>query len=159
MRRLLHDTIAKASDDIGRRYTFNTAIAAVMELLNAVGKYEVRGAQDRALNQEVLEAVVLILSPIVPHICHVLWRELGNTTAIVDERWLTADPRARMAESIQIVVQVNGKLRARLKVATDISEDALREVVLLDANVKRFVDGKKIRKLIVVPGKLVNVVV
>ena len=159
MRRLLHDTIAKASDDIGRRYTFNTAIAAVMELLNAVGKYEVRGAQDRALNQEVLEAVVLILSPIVPHICHVLWQELGNTTAIVDERWLTADPRARMAESVQIVVQVNGKLRARLKVATDISEDALREVVLLDANVKRFVDGRKIRKLIVVPGKLVNVVV
>jgi leucyl-tRNA synthetase len=159
MRRLLHDTIAKASDDIGRRYTFNTAIAAVMELLNAVGKYEVRDAQDRALNQEVLEAVVLILSPIVPHICHVLWQELGNTTAIVDERWLTADPRARMAESVQIVVQVNGKLRARLKVATDISEDVLREVVLLDANVKRFIDGRKIRKLIVVPGKLVNVVV
>ncbi|SVC31096.1 uncharacterized protein METZ01_LOCUS283950, partial [marine metagenome] len=159
MRRLLHDTIAKVSDDIGRRYTFNTAIAAVMELLNAAGKYEVRGAQDRALIQETLEAVVLILSPIVPHICHVLWQELGNTTAIVDERWLTADPRARMAESVQIVVQVNGKLRARLKVATDISEDALREVVLLDANVKRFVHGKKIRKLIVVPGRLVNVVV
>lgn len=159
MRRLLHDTIAKVSDDIGRRYTFNTAIAAVMELLNAVGKYEVREAQDRALIQEVLEGAVLILSPIVPHICHVLWQELGNTTAIVDERWLTADPRARMAESVEVVVQVNGKLRARLKVAADISEEALREVALLDANVKRFVDGKEIRKLIVVPGKLVNVVV
>ena len=102
---------------------------------------------------------MLILSPIVPHICHVLWQELGNTTAIVDERWLTADPRARMAESVEVVVQVNGKLRARLKVAADISEEALREVALLDANVKRFVDGKEIRKLIVVPGKLVNVVV
>ena len=159
LRRLVHDTIAKVSDDIGRRYTFNTAIAAVMELMNAVGKYEVRDAQDRSLIHEAIESSVLILSPIVPHICHVLWKELGNTGAICNESWPTADPQARLAESVEIVVQVNGKLRARLTVAADASEQALQDKALQDVNVKRFIDGREIRKVIVVPGKLVNVVV
>jgi len=159
LRRLVHDTIAKVSDDIGRRYTFNTAIAAVMELLNAVAKYELRDAQDRSLIHEAIESSVLILSPIVPHICHVLWQELGNKTAIADESWPTADAQARIAESVEIVVQVNGKLRARLTVAAGASEQALQDAALQDVKVKRFVDGREIRKVIVVPGKLVNVVV
>ena len=159
LRRLVHDTIAKVSDDIGRRYTFNTAIAAVMELMNAVGKYEVKDAQDRSLIDEAIESSVLILSPIVPHICHFLWQELGNTGAICNESWPTADPQARLAESIEIVVQVNGKLRARLTVAADVSEQAMKDTALQDLNVKRFIDGREIRKVIVVPGKLVNVVV
>ncbi|MEE8235730.1 MAG: leucine--tRNA ligase [Gammaproteobacteria bacterium] len=159
LRRLVHDTIAKVSDDIGRRYTFNTAIAAVMELLNAVAKYELRDAQDRFLIHEAIESSVLILSPIVPHICHVLWQELGNKTAIADESWPTADAQARIAESVEIVVQVNGKLRARLTVAAGASEQALQDAALQDVKVKRFVDGREIRKVIVVPGKLVNVVV
>ncbi|MEE8281293.1 MAG: class I tRNA ligase family protein, partial [Gammaproteobacteria bacterium] len=159
LRRLVHDTIAKVSDDIGRRYTFNTAIAAVMELMNAVGKYEVKDAQDRSLIHEAIESSVLILSPIVPHICHFLWQELGNTGAICNESWPTADPQARLAESVEIVVQVNGKLRARLTVAADVSEQALKDTALQDLNVKRFIDGREIRKVIVVPGKLVNVVV
>ena len=159
LRRLVHDTIAKVSDDIGRRYTFNTAIAAVMELLNAVAKYELRDAQDRSLIHEAIESSVLILSPIVPHICHVLWQELGNKTVIADESWPTADAQARIAESVEIVVQVNGKLRARLTVAAGASEQALQDAALQDVKVKRFVDGREIRKVIVVPGKLVNVVV
>ncbi len=159
LRRLVHDTIAKVSDDIGRRYTFNTAIAAVMELMNAVGKYEVKDAQDRSLIHEAIESSVLILSPIVPHICHFLWQELGNTGAICNESWPTADPQARLAESVEIVVQVNGKLRARLTVAADVSEQAMKDTALQDLNVKRFIDGREIRKVIVVPGKLVNVVV
>jgi leucyl-tRNA synthetase len=159
LRRLVHDTIAKVSDDIGRRYTFNTAIAAVMELMNAVGKYDVRDAQDRSLIHEAIESSVLILSPIVPHICHVLWQELGNAGAISNESWPTADPQARIAESVEIVVQVNGKLRARLTVAADVSEQELQDAALQDVKVKRFIDGREIRKVIVVPGKLVNVVV
>ena len=102
---------------------------------------------------------MLILSPIVPHICHVLWQELGNKTVIADESWPTADAQARIAESVEIVVQVNGKLRARLTVAAGASEQALQDAALQDVKVKRFVDGREIRKVIVVPGKLVNVVV
>jgi len=159
LRRRTHGTIAKVSDDIGRRYTFNTAIAAAMELLNAISRYELRNEQDRAVVQEALEGVVLILSPIVPHICHRLWADLGHEAAVVDESWPEADPDALAADSVEVVVQVNGKLRARLQVAADADEESLREAALADDNVQRFVGEKSVRKVIVVPGRLVNVVV
>jgi leucyl-tRNA synthetase len=159
LRRSVHQTIAKVSDDVGRRYTFNTAIAAVMELMNSVGKFQVRSVADRAVVQEALESAVLMLAPIVPHICHRLWLDLGHGNAIVDEPWPEAEAGALQADSLNIVVQVNGKLRARLEVSPDISEADLKATALKDENVQRFVSGKEIRKVIIVRGKLINVVV
>jgi len=159
LRRKTHYTIAKVSDDIGRRYTFNTAIAASMELLNAVNQYEIRGDGDRAVVREALEAVVLVLSPIVPHICHKLWQVLGHASAPVDERWPGVDETALQQNMIEIIVQVNGKLRGRITVAADADMDTISALALADKNVQRFVDDKEIRKTIVVPGRLVNVVV
>ena len=159
LRRAVHQTIAKVSDDIGRRYTFNTAIAAVMELMNRVVKFPSETPTDRAVIQEALDAVVLLLAPIVPHICHRLWCELGHESAVVDQQWPVADQSLMQAERLQIVVQVNGKLRARLEIAVDMPEEDIKSAALADENVQRFVADKDIRKIIVVPGKLVNVVV
>ncbi|MDJ0927189.1 MAG: leucine--tRNA ligase [Gammaproteobacteria bacterium] len=159
LRRHVHQAIAKVSDDIGRRYTFNTAIAAVMELLNHITRYDVGSPADRGVVQEGLEAAVLLLSPIVPHICHRLWQDLGHEAAVVDEAWPNVDESALTTASIQIIVQVNGKLRGRLQVPVDLPEADLREAALAEENVQRFVGDKPVRKLIVVPGKLVNVVV
>jgi leucyl-tRNA synthetase len=159
LRRAVHQTIAKVSDDVGRRYTFNTAIAAVMELINKVGRFDVQTDADRAIVREALVAVVLMLSPIVPHICHRLWRVLGHESAVTDVAWPVADQNALHSDTVEIVVQVNGKLRARIQSPANASKDALRDAALGDENVRRFVADKNIRKIIVVPGKLVNVVV
>ncbi len=159
LRRQVHQTLAKVSDDIGRRRTFNTAIAAVMELLNAVNRFEAATAADRAVVQEALELLVLMLSPIVPHICHRLWNVLGHPGAIIDVSWPQPDPDALVAETREIVVQVNGKVRGRVTVATNAAEAEVRAAALADGNVQRFVGGQPVRKVIVVPGKLVNVVV
>ncbi len=159
LRRKTHQTIEKVSDDIGRRYTFNTAIAACMELINAVNKLPDVSAQSVAVRREALDAVVLLLSPIVPHICHKLWQVLGHSSAPVNAPWPAVDESALQQDSIEIVLQVNGKLRGRLSVPADISRDALSALALADENVDRFVAGKEVRKVIVVPGRLVNVVV
>jgi len=159
LRRQVHATIAKVSDDVGRRYTFNTAIAAVMELLNALGKHEGRQAQDRALRQEAFESVVLMLAPIVPHVCRTLWRELGRESTLVDESWPEVDEDALAVEEIELVVQVKGKLRGRIRVAADAPEDVIREAALAEENVARFVGDSPVRKVIIVPGRLVNIVV
>jgi leucyl-tRNA synthetase len=159
MRRQVHETVAKFSDDVGRRFTFNTAIASVMELLNALNRYEDAAPQDRAVVQEALEMVVQLLAPIVPHVCHSLWQALGHEDAIIDCAWPQADESARSRNEIQIVVQVNGKLRARIAVAADADRKLIEETALADENVQRFIEGKGIVKIIVVPGKLVNVVV
>jgi leucyl-tRNA synthetase len=159
LRRKTHQTIAKISDDVGRRYTFNTAVAASMELLNAVNRFEDDSDAGRAVVREALDAVVLLLSPIVPHICHELWYELGHTTALIDERWPVVDDSALEAEFVEIVVQVNGKLRGRISVAADADREAVAELALADENVQRFVTDKEIRKTVVVPGRLVNIVV
>lgn len=159
LRRKTHRTIAKVSDDIGRRYKFNTAIAATMELLNEIKAFDVADAGDRAVVREALEAIVLVLSPIVPHICHALWRAMGHASAAVDEAWPSFDASALEQDLIEIVVQVNGKLRGRISVAPDADRDAISALALADKNVQRFVADKKIRKTIVVPGRLVNVVV
>jgi leucyl-tRNA synthetase len=159
LRRKIHETIAKVSDDIGRRYTFNTAIAATMELLNAVNRHDGEQAQDRAVLREALDAVVLVLSPIVPHICHELWQVLGHTTVPVDEPWPEVDETALTKDTIDIVVQVNGKLRGHISVAADADREAIAALALANENVQRFVADKEVRKTIVVPGRLVNVVV
>jgi leucyl-tRNA synthetase len=159
IRRQAHQTLAKVTDDIGRRRTFNTAIAAVMELLNALARHAQRGPQDRAVLQEALEIAVLALSPIVPHAAHALWRALGHARAMIDEPWPAADAAALEQSTVAVVVQVNGKLRSRIVVAADADEAALREAALADAHVQKFVGTAAVRKVVVVPGKLVNVVV
>jgi leucyl-tRNA synthetase len=130
-----------------------------MELLNAVNRFEDSTTQGRAVVGEALEAVVLLLSPMVPHICHTLWHVLGHETALVDERWPAFDESALQQDMIEIVVQVNGKLRGRIRVATDTAKDKVAELALADENVQRYIAGKDVRKTIVVPGRLVNVVV
>jgi leucyl-tRNA synthetase len=159
LRRKTHQTIAKVSDDIGRRYTFNTAIAASMELLNAVNRSDGSSPQAVAVEREALDAVVLLLSPIVPHISHELWEVLGHTTAPVNELWPEFDESALEQDTIEIVVQVNGKLRGRISVAADADKDSVARLALADENVSRFVEGKDVQKTIVVPGRLVNIVV
>ncbi len=159
LRRKTHQTIRKISDDIGRRQQFNTAVAASMELLNAVNRFEVETDGDRAVEHEALQAIVLMLSPIVPHICHALWDVLGNETALVDQLWPGFDESALEMDLIEIVVQVNGKLRGRIKVPADADRDTVGEQAQTDDNVQRFIEGKEIRKVIVVPGRLVNIVV
>jgi len=158
LRREVHKTIAKVSDDIGRRQTFNTAIAAVMELMNKLQKAPLESDQARALMQEALDAVTLMLYPIVPHICFTLWRELGHEDAIDHAPWPQADAGAMQEESKLVVVQVNGKLRAKLTVAADASQDEVQALALADDNVAKFTDGKTLRKVIYVPGKLLNIV-
>lgn len=159
LRRLAHQTLAKVTDDIGRRRTFNTAIAAVMELLNALAKVEDATPAGRAVAQEALELAVLMLSPIVPHATHVLWRDLGHDTALIDERWPEPDPAALAQDSVEIVVQVNGRLRGRVMLPVGADEATARAAALTDEAVKRFVADQPVRKLVYVPGKLVNVVV
>ncbi len=158
LRRQVHQTLVKVTDDLGRRRVFNTAVAAVMELMNALDKFTDTTAPGRWLRQEALEKVVLMLSPIVPHICHALWRELGHEGALIDERWPERDASALAQESVEIVLQVNGKLRGRIVVPVGASEADVKEAALADPAVMRWVEGKPIRKVIVVPGKLVNVV-
>lgn len=159
LRRKTHRTIAKVSDDIGRRYKFNTAIAATMELLNEIKSFGMGNAGDRAVVREALETIVLVLSPIVPHICHALWQAMGHATAPVDESWPAFDESALEQDLIEMVVQVNGKLRGRISVAPDADRESISAMALADKNVQKFVANKEIRKTIVVPGRLVNVVV
>ncbi len=158
LRRKTHETIAKVSDDISRRLTFNTAIAAVMELLNEAGKLQDQEPQSRAVRHEALETAVLMLSPIVPHVCHELWFALGHEEPVVDASWPVADQSAMVRSEIQVVLQVNGKVRAKADVPADIEKSALETLALENENVVRFTEGKTVRKVIVVPGKLVNVV-
>jgi leucyl-tRNA synthetase len=158
LRRKTHETIAKVSDDISRRLTFNTAIAAVMELLNEVGRLGDDEPQSRAVRQEALDTAVRVLSPIVPHICHQLWQVLGHSEPVVDASWPVADESAMVRSEIEVVLQVNGKVRAKATVPADISKPDLEKLALENENVQRFVEGNTVRKVIVVPGKLVNVV-
>ena len=159
LRRKLHQTIAKVGDDIGRRYTFNTAIAALMELTNALGRYQSGGDAGRAVRHEVLENTVLMLAPIVPHISQALWEALGHSGLVAEASWPEVDESALEAEEIEMVVQVKGRLRGRITVPADAKDDDLRKAALADPNVQRFVEGETIRRVIIVPGKLVNIVV
>jgi len=159
LRRDVHKTIAKVSDDIGRRQTFNTAIAAVMELMNKLTRAPLDDEQDRAIMVEALSAVVRMLYPITPHICFRLWQELGNQDAIDFAPWVEADPDAMIEDEKLIVVQVNGKVRGKVTVAAEADEESVKAIAFADENVKRFTDGMQIVKVIYVAGKLLNVVV
>jgi len=159
LRRLAHQTLAKVTDDIGRRRNFNTAIAAVMELLNAVQRFPAATPQGCAVRQEALALAVLMLSPITPHVCHALWLALGHTQPLIDERWPVPDAQALATDVHAIVVQVNGKLRAHISVPASADEAAVRAAALAHDNVRKFVADRPVRRVVVVPGKLVNVVI
>jgi leucyl-tRNA synthetase len=159
LRRKLHETIAKVSDDYGRRRTFNTAIAAVMELMNETTRVEDLSPQGRALHQEIWEAVTLMLQPIVPHIAHALWARLRGGDDLLAQRWPQVDDTALVREQIALVVQVNGKLRGNISVPATADQDAIIAAAIADAQVAKFIAGQPIRKQIVVPGKLVNLVI
>ncbi|MEW9900431.1 leucine--tRNA ligase [Chitinivorax sp. PXF-14] len=155
----LHSAIQKITDDYGRRKQFNTAIAAVMELLNNTGRTDLSDATGRAVAQEVLETVTILLSPIVPHACEALWGELKPGTQLLDQPWPKADATALVQDEIELVVQVNGKLRGNITVAKDADKAAIEALALANPQVQKFVEGQAIKKVIVVPGRLINIVV
>ena len=159
LRRDLHKTIAKVTDDIGRRQTFNTAIAAIMELMNKMGRAPQDTDQDRALLQEALLAVVRMLYPFTPHVCFSLWQTLGGEGDVDTAPWPVADEKAMVEDSKLVVVQVNGKVRAKITVAADATEEQVRELAAQEYLVAKYLDGVTVRKVIYVPGKLLNLVV
>jgi len=160
LRRQLHQTIEKITDDYGRRHTFNTAIASVMELMNALAKIEGVDETTRALRQETLEAAVILLSPIVPHISHTLWSELSPNNSLLDASWPVADKAAMVQDEIEMVIQVNGKLRGSITVDRTTTKDVIEKLALAQPFVQKYLeDGASVRKIIVVPNKLINVVV
>ena len=159
LRRKIHITIDKVNDDIGRRYTFNTAIAAVMELMNALSRSELKDDNDHAIMHEGIETAVLVLSPIVPHITDALWHALGHKEPLIDVAWPKSDPSALEQSEIELVVQVNGKLRGKIKVDKQADQKQIETLAMEEENVKRNIEGKTIRKVIVIPSRLVNIVV
>ncbi len=158
LRRKTHETIQKVTDDIERRQTFNTAIAAVMELCNDISKFEDASELGLAVQQEALEAATLLLSPIVPHIAHQLWSELGHSDNIVNTPWPTLDEAALVKDELTIVVQVLGKKRAELTVSASADNKTIEAEALAHPGVIKHLEGKTVRKVIVVPGRLVNIV-
>jgi len=158
VRRAIHLAIKQASQDVGQHHKFNTAIAQVMTLMNVLEKAPQDTDQQRALIQEGLETVALLLAPITPHICHELWQELGHEEAIIDASWPAVDESALVQDSLTLVIQVNGKLRGQIEVPADASREAVEAAARSNENVQRFTEGLTIRKVIVVPGKLVNIV-
>lgn len=159
LHRKVHETIAKVGDDIGRRYTFNTAIAAVMELMNTLAKFDDNSPQGYSGRQEALEAVVLLLSPITPHICHRLWLALGHKEAIIDVSWPEANPEALIKAEIELIIQVNGKRRGQIVVGVDATREMIEAQAQNMLNVQRFIQGKEIAEVVIVPNRLVNLVV
>ncbi len=157
-----HATIKKVGDDYERRQVFNTAIAAVMELYNELSKFtashDSTSGQNQAVVQEAMEAIVLLLAPIVPHMCHVLWQHLGHNEAVIDAQWPVYDESALVQDSITIVAQVNGKVRSQLSLSAEVDKESMQLAAMADPTVQRFLEGLTVRKVIVVPGKLVNIV-
>jgi len=155
----LHETLQKVTDDMGRRQTFNTAIAACMELMNELSKFDEESAEARGVMQEALEILVLMLSPMTPHMAQSLWESLGKTGLVVDATWPTVDESALVKSEIELMVQVNGKLRGKIEVAVDASKEVVLAAAKANEAVLKFIDGKELVKEIVVPGRLVNLVV
>ncbi|QXH47543.1 leucine--tRNA ligase [Pseudomonas xanthosomatis] len=158
IRRAIHAAIKQASTDVGQYHKFNTAIAQVMTVMNVLEKAPQATAQDRALLQEGLEAVTLLLAPITPHISHELWQQLGHDQAVIDANWPSVDESALVQDTVTLVVQVNGKLRGQVEMPAAASREEIEAAARNNENVLRFTDGLAIRKVIVVPGKLVNIV-
>lgn len=159
LRRQLHETIQKVGDDYGRRHSFNTAIAALMELLNHVSKFDDMSDQGRAVRHEALQAMVLLLNPVTPHVCHALWQSLGHAeTLLEDVPFPVADPAALVRDAVTLAVQVNGKLRGTIDVPVNIGKEDAERLALAEPNVAKYMEGLTVRKVIVVPGKIVNIV-
>ena len=159
LRRQIHETLSKVNDDFGRRLTFNTAIAANMELLNAVSKFNFSSENAKGLRQECLESIVLMLSPITPHVCDALWQALGHQEDLINVPWPKFDASALVLDELQLMVQVNGKLRGKITVAASADKQSIEAMALAEENVNKFIAGKAVRKVIVVPKKLVNIVI
>jgi len=159
LRRQVHECIQKVSDDLGRRHSFNTAIAALMELLNALNKFNDMSEQGRAVRHEALEAMVLLLNPVVPHVSHTLWQTLGHAESVLeDQPWPQVDSAALVRDSLTLAVQVNGKLRGTIEVAANASKEEAEALARAHPQVVAFLEGQTVRKVIVVPGKIVNIV-
>jgi leucyl-tRNA synthetase len=159
IRRKTHETIGKVGDDYGRRHAFNTAIAAVMELLNVLAKFDDASAQGRAVRQEALQAAVLLLNPITPHACHAMWQALGHgETLLEDQPFPQVDAGALVKDALTLAVQVNGKLRGTIDVAADASRELIEAAAKDEPNAAKFLEGLTVRKVIIVPGKIVNIV-
>jgi len=159
IRQKTHQALAKIGDDMSRRHSFNTAIASLMELSNALIKFSATDEQSMAVRAESVDIILKTLSPITPHICHYLWHELGNKEAIINEPWPMVDKKALEQDEVQIIVQINGKLRAKLVLDAGMDKLEVETQALNDENVAKFTDGKTVVKVIVVPNKLVNIVV
>jgi leucyl-tRNA synthetase len=159
VRRQVHQTIQKVSHDMGVRTIYNTAIAANMELINTLTKFEDESANGKAIRQESLEAIVLMLSPIVPHISHQLWQDLGKEGAVVNKAWPAYDAAALVQDSLEYVLQVNGKLRGKITVSASASNGDIEKMALADEHIVKYIDGKPVKKVIIVPKKLVNIVI
>ncbi|MBL1142063.1 MAG: leucine--tRNA ligase [Proteobacteria bacterium] len=159
LRRKIHLTIDKVNDDIGRRYTFNTAIAAVMEMMNALSKADNKADNDHAIMREGIETATLLLAPIVPHITDALWIALGHDEDLINAAWPKSDPEALEQSEIDMMIQVNGKLRGKMSVEKNAEQKQIEALAVEDENIKRHIEGKTIRKIIVIPGRLVNIVV
>jgi leucyl-tRNA synthetase len=159
LRRKVHQTLQKVGDDMSRRYTFNTVVAANMELLNDISRFNDDSAQGQAVRQEALEKVILMLAPITPHISHVLWQALGHSDAVIDTPWPNVDDSALVQNTLELIVQVNGKVRGKVQVSATASEDEIKAAALANDNVLKFIEGATIQKVIVVKGRLVNIVV
>ena len=160
MRRQLHETIQKVGDDYGRRFTFNTAIAAVMEFMNALSKFDDSSANGRALKQEAYEAVTLLLNPITPHTSHALWQALGHSEATLEDMpFPVVDTGALTRDTVKLAVQVNGKLRATIEVAVNTPKEEIERLAKAEPNVEKHIEAMTVKKIIIVPGKIVNIVV
>ena len=158
-----HQTIKKVTDDMQRRYTFNTAIAAVMELMNEVNRFKPESDTDKIVVCESIKSATLMLAPVTPHVCHEIWNALQSSSdevrPVVDASWPTVDESALVQDEIEMVVQVNGKLRSKITVPSGAAKDDCEAMAMADENAQRHIDGKTVRKVIVVPDKLVNIVV
>ncbi len=159
LRRKVYQTVQKVTDDMGRRHAFNTAVAANMELLNDINRFVDDSVQGKAIRQEALEKMVLMLAPVVPHICHALWQALGKTEAVVDATWPEVDEKALVQNTLELIVQVNGKVRGKVQVSASASEDEVKASALALENVRKFAESFTIQKVIVVKGRLVNIVI
>jgi leucyl-tRNA synthetase len=159
LRRKAHETLQRADDDYGRRLRFNTVVSSVHELISAVTHIEVTTDQDRAAVDEALRIALVVFSPIAPHVTQALWNRLGEQTALVDASWPEVDEAALIQDRLELVVQVNGKVRGHVDVAADVNQEQASAAALANENVARFVSGKTVRKVILVPGKLLNIVV
>jgi leucyl-tRNA synthetase len=155
----VHSTIKKVTDDIGRRYKYNTAIAGIMELLNTLNKYKPVSPECDILKQEAFEAIVKLLSPITPHICHALWQKLGRENALIYASWPNFDESILKRKEIEIIIQINGKLRGKLNIDAESKQEDLEKMVMSNDKIIKFLDGKSVKKFIYVKGKLINVVI